>query len=92
MESSAEAGSASVPSANATTPSPEGKRDRNLETKDMEQGRCRSGWKCAEANAAISAVRDGVRTNMLQEQMGKTLICSGHSALDFSLHLNYCVL
>ncbi|KAM6261693.1 SH3 domain and tetratricopeptide repeat-containing protein 1 [Porphyrio hochstetteri] len=72
MDTLAEAGSMSTPSANAITLSSEGKQDRNLERKEMEQGRCRSGWKCEEANTAISTARDRVRTNTLQEQM----VCS----------------
>ncbi|XP_074948060.1 SH3 domain and tetratricopeptide repeat-containing protein 1 isoform X6 [Phalacrocorax aristotelis] len=67
MESSAEAGSTSVLGANAIIPSPEGNQDRNLERKEMEQGR--SDWKHAEANAGISAVPDGVRMDALHEQM-----------------------
>ncbi|KAM6206831.1 SH3 domain and tetratricopeptide repeat-containing protein 1 [Sarcoramphus papa] len=69
MESSAAAGSASMLSANAIIPGLEGKQDRNLERKETEQGRYRSDWKHAEANAAISTVRDGVRMDTLQEQM-----------------------
>nr|XP_009489820.1 PREDICTED: SH3 domain and tetratricopeptide repeat-containing protein 1 [Pelecanus crispus] len=69
MESSAVADSTSVLSAKAIIPSLEGKQDRSLERKEMEQGRCRSDWKHAEANAAISTVRDGVRTDMSQEPM-----------------------
>ncbi|XP_064305135.1 SH3 domain and tetratricopeptide repeat-containing protein 1 isoform X5 [Phalacrocorax carbo] len=67
MESSAEAGSMSVLGANAIIPSPEGNQDRNLERKEMEQGR--SDWKHVEANAGISAVPDGVRMDALHEQM-----------------------
>ena len=74
MASSAAAGSASMLSANAIIPGLEGKQDSNLERKETEQGRCRSDWKHAEANAAISTVRDGVRMDTLQEQMGKTSI------------------
>ncbi|XP_009918205.1 SH3 domain and tetratricopeptide repeat-containing protein 1 [Haliaeetus albicilla] len=69
MESSAVAGSASVFCANTVIPGLEGKQDRNLERKEMEQGRCGSDWKCAEANAAVSTVRDGVRVDTLQEEM-----------------------
>ncbi|XP_068259204.1 SH3 domain and tetratricopeptide repeat-containing protein 1 [Nyctibius grandis] len=68
MESPAAAGSTSMLSANAIVPSLEGKQDKNLERKEMEQGRCRSGWKHAEANAAISTARDGVGMDTLQEQ------------------------
>lgn len=71
MESSA-AGSTSMLSANGIIPSLEGKQDRNLEKKEMEQGSCRSGWKHVEANTAICTVGDGVRMDTLQEQMGKT--------------------
>lgn len=74
MESSAVAGSASVFCANTVIPGLEGKQDRNLERKEMEQGRCGSDWKCAEANAAVSTVRDGVRVDTLQEETGKTSI------------------
>ncbi|XP_065490487.1 SH3 domain and tetratricopeptide repeat-containing protein 1 [Caloenas nicobarica] len=35
----------------------------------MEQGRCGSGWNCAEASAAISTDSDGARMDTLQEQM-----------------------
>ncbi|XP_052636521.1 SH3 domain and tetratricopeptide repeat-containing protein 1 [Harpia harpyja] len=69
MESSAVAGSASVLCANTVIPGLEGKHDRNLERKEMEQGRCRSDWKCAEANAAVSTVRGAVRVDTLQEEM-----------------------
>ncbi|XP_076191987.1 SH3 domain and tetratricopeptide repeat-containing protein 1 isoform X1 [Aptenodytes patagonicus] len=64
MESSAVAGISS--SANAIIPSLEGKQNPNLERREMEQGRCRPDWKRGEA---ISAVRDGVRMDMSQEQM-----------------------
>ncbi|KAM6071815.1 SH3 domain and tetratricopeptide repeat-containing protein 1 isoform 1-T3 [Theristicus caerulescens] len=72
MENSAAAGSASVLGANAIIPSLEGKQERNLERKEMEQGRCRSDWKRGEANAAISTVRDGVGMDTLQEQMERS--------------------
>ncbi|XP_009696206.1 PREDICTED: SH3 domain and tetratricopeptide repeat-containing protein 1 [Cariama cristata] len=56
-------------STNAVIPGLEGKEDRNLERKEMEQGKCKSDWKHVEANAAISTGRDGVRMDTLQEQM-----------------------
>ncbi|KAM7113481.1 LOW QUALITY PROTEIN: SH3 domain and tetratricopeptide repeat-containing protein 1 [Ciconia maguari] len=68
MESSAAAGSVSVLSANTIIPSLEGEQDRS-ERKEMEQERCRSDWKRAEANAAISTVREGLRMDTLQEQI-----------------------
>ncbi|XP_074721773.1 SH3 domain and tetratricopeptide repeat-containing protein 1 isoform X2 [Strix uralensis] len=68
MESLAAAGSASMLGTNAIIPGLEGKQDRNLERKEMEQRRCRSDWKRVEANAVISTVRDGVRMDMVQEQ------------------------
>ncbi|XP_062494748.1 SH3 domain and tetratricopeptide repeat-containing protein 1 isoform X6 [Pezoporus occidentalis] len=74
MESSAAAGSTSMLSTNAIIPGLEGKQDRNLEVKDLEQGRCGSDWKPVEASDAISPVRDGVRMDSLQEQME----CSQH--------------
>ncbi|KAM6361589.1 SH3 domain and tetratricopeptide repeat-containing protein 1 [Alca torda] len=69
METSAAAGSMSMLSANAIIPGLEGEQDRNLEKKEMEQGKRRSDWKCEEANAVISAARDGDGTDVLQEQM-----------------------
>ncbi|XP_009934678.2 SH3 domain and tetratricopeptide repeat-containing protein 1 isoform X1 [Opisthocomus hoazin] len=68
MESSAVVDSSSVIGANAIIPGLDGKQDRNLGRKEMAQG-CRSGWKHMEDNAAISAVRDGVRTDTLQEPL-----------------------
>ncbi|XP_010157296.1 PREDICTED: SH3 domain and tetratricopeptide repeat-containing protein 1 [Eurypyga helias] len=35
----------------------------------MEWEKCRSDWKCVEANAAISTVRDGGSMDMLEEKM-----------------------
>ncbi|KAM6266958.1 SH3 domain and tetratricopeptide repeat-containing protein 1 isoform 2-T2 [Spheniscus humboldti] len=64
MESSAVAGISS--SANAIIPSLEGKQNRNLERREMEQGRCRPDWKRGEA------VRDGVRMDTSQEQMERS--------------------
>ncbi|XP_010082551.1 PREDICTED: SH3 domain and tetratricopeptide repeat-containing protein 1 [Pterocles gutturalis] len=69
MESLTVAGSASVLGANPITLSLEGKQGRNSERKEMEERRCGSGWKGAEANAAMSTVTDGVRMDMLQEEM-----------------------
>ncbi|KAM6313716.1 SH3 domain and tetratricopeptide repeat-containing protein 1 [Aegotheles albertisi] len=65
MESSAVAGSTSVLSADAIIPSLEEKQERNSERKEMEQGRCKSGWKYVEASAATSTVRK----DTLQEEM-----------------------
>ncbi|XP_040449192.1 SH3 domain and tetratricopeptide repeat-containing protein 1 isoform X1 [Falco naumanni] len=68
MESLAAAGSTSMLSTNAIVPGLEGKQERNLGRKEMEQRKCRSHRKHAEANAAISTVRGGVRMDTLQEQ------------------------
>ncbi|XP_010001449.1 PREDICTED: LOW QUALITY PROTEIN: SH3 domain and tetratricopeptide repeat-containing protein 1 [Chaetura pelagica] len=65
MESSAVAGSAPMLSTNSIIPGLEGEEDRNLERKQMEQGRCRSGWICGEVNAATSTIR----MDTLQKQM-----------------------
>ncbi|XP_061849204.1 SH3 domain and tetratricopeptide repeat-containing protein 1 [Colius striatus] len=63
------AGSTSLLSAKAIIPALEEKQDRNVERKEMEQERCSYNWKHAEANAAISTVRDGDEMDTLQEQM-----------------------
>ncbi|XP_050194563.1 SH3 domain and tetratricopeptide repeat-containing protein 1 [Myiozetetes cayanensis] len=69
MASSAVGESTSTLSTNAAFPGLEGKEDKKLERKEMEQGRCRSDCKHVEGNATISTVRDGVGMDTLQEQM-----------------------
>ncbi|OPJ70875.1 SH3 domain and tetratricopeptide repeat-containing protein 1 isoform X2 [Patagioenas fasciata] len=69
MESLVVGGSASVLSDDTIVLRPEGKQDGNWERKEMEQGRCGSDWNGAEASTAISTDSDGVRMDMLQEQM-----------------------
>ncbi|XP_069712474.1 SH3 domain and tetratricopeptide repeat-containing protein 1 isoform X1 [Phaenicophaeus curvirostris] len=69
MESLGKAESTSMVSTNAIIPCIEQKQDENLEGKEMEQGRWRSDWKHAEANAAVSTVRNGVGMDTPQKQI-----------------------
>lgn len=71
MEGLAAGGSTSALRADTIIPGVERKQDGDWERKEVEQGRCGSGWNCAEATAAIGG---GVRMDTLQEQMGKTTI------------------